>query len=108
MLLLRDSGVGSTFKDIMIRLANLDKHLENENIESARIERRNLQLTLYSSLYEINFKQMAFVCLIYSIDGEKTDDLSEEGILETRNMLEKIELSQKILWQLNEKKKKIL
>ena len=108
MYLLRDSGVGSTMHDIMIRLAKIDKWLEADNIELARIERRNLQLTLFACINQINFKQMAFVCLIIDIDGDQIEDLSDDGILKVIEDLKAINITQGQLNRINIKKKMTL
>lgn len=108
MFLLRDSGVGSTFKDIMTRLAHLDGWLAKENIENAMVERKNLQLTFFTALNEINFQQMAFACLIVSIDNADCNDLSDQGIMETLKKLEDTGITQKELLQINQKKKTIV
>ena len=108
LYLLRDSGIGSDMTAIMTRLKKLDAYLAGDNINFARIERANLQLTFFTVLNEVDYKQMAFVCLLHSIDGEPIEDLSEGGILAAIKKLEAIGITQQFIMEMFEKKKTIL
>ena len=86
--LLYDASLGNTIEAINERFESLDANLAVGKIKEARIERNNLQVTFFSILSQVNFASRALVCLIFSIDDEKVEDLSEGGIT---NILEKFE-----------------
>lgn len=86
-LLLQDSGIGSTLADIDRHFKTLDAMLQVNNLEAANTERQNLQLAFYSCLEKINYKSLAFVCCIESIDGKEVNEPSDEGLLKVVNKL---------------------
>lgn len=78
--LLQDAGIGSTMQDIEKHFNNLDAFLMAGKLEEAKTERLNLQLAFYSNIEKINYKSLAFSCLIHSINGIELKDRSEEGL----------------------------
>ena len=106
LYLLQDSGIGSDFTAIVQRFSALDLQLQNEQIEEARIERRNLQALFFGLFEGINYKQRAYACLIAEIGGEPCEDISESGISEIVKKLERLGLTQKeVTEKIDEKKK---
>jgi hypothetical protein len=105
-LLLQDFGIGSTMADVDKHFRNLDSFLQSGNIEDANIERQNLQLAFYSAIEKINYKSLAFACLIHSINDIQIKDTSDEGIQQIIERLSNEGLEVKIVEEmLNELKK---
>jgi len=108
LYLLRDSGIGSDIGQVIKSFERLDNYLKGEQLDAARVERANLQQALFNTLNEVNFTQMAFVCLIHKIDRYKVDDLSETGISKVVQMLDGMQLPQRFIMEMVEKKKTVL
>ena len=85
--ILFDSGIGSDVNSIDTHLVKLAKLIKTDKSKAAR-ELQNMRLNMHMVVSEISPANMAFVALIYSIDGELLTDLSEDNIkhiLETLN-----------------------
>ena len=75
-------NIGSTFQDIdNSHIAKLI--LIADNKEKLVKELENLRILVFNIINEVSPTQMAFACLIESIDGKPNEDLSEEGIKKT-------------------------
>lgn len=87
-LMLVDSGIGSD-------LADFDRHLERamryvgRNAKAAEQELRNLRQCVWFIQENISPRHMAFAALVKSIDGEERDDISDEALKKTMEMLGK-------------------
>lgn len=108
LYLLRDSVIGSDIDQVIKTLGRLDNYLKSEQLDEARVERANLQQALFNTLNEVNFTQMAFVCLIHSINGLKVEDLTETGIAKIVSQLDGMQLPQRFIMEMVEKKKTLL
>lgn len=74
------TGKGSTIEDLVSRYSRLDKFIGGGKIKEAAGELANLWQGMFDALNGLDYKSLAFGCLIYSIDAERVDDYSESGI----------------------------
>ena len=95
--LLQDSGIGSTMDDVQLRYATLFKQIAAGNMKEIMLEAENLFYTHYSIIEKIDFRHLAFGCLIQSIDGCTITDYSAQGITAALAGLSKRGLTQEEL-----------
>lgn len=81
--LLIDSGIGSDADDIDAHIVKIAKYIKSNNNRKALQELQNMRQNIYMVNSEISPKYLAFAALIYSIDGKKVDDLSDDGLKKT-------------------------
>ena len=103
--LLLDSEVGNSMDQIIGKLSKLDNYLSAGMLDEARAERRNLQLTFFSTLEKINYASRAFACLVTSVNGVACTDLSDQGISNTVERLKQTKIKQADIIAHNQKKK---
>ncbi len=84
---LLDYEIGSTMMDIDKKFKRLDTFLVNKKIPEAIQERKNLHQTFFHAFNGTNFPALQFGCFIFSIDGKKVDDYSQENITKMLNGL---------------------
>lgn len=77
--LLIDSGIGADIDAIDSHIAKLAKYIKINETDKAISELQNLRQNLFMINCEISPKYLAFAALIHSIDGKKSEDLSDEG-----------------------------
>jgi len=77
--MLVDSGIGSDLNDINAHIAKISKYIDSDT-KSAKAELENLRQSLYMISEETNIKHLSFAPLIYSINGERVYDLSDDNI----------------------------
>ncbi len=86
--LLLESSLGSSVEDFSIKHINIIYTLINaDKKQEAITEINNLRQLFFQTLNEVNMAQMAFACLIHSIDGMRCEDYSESGL---RGIIERI------------------
>lgn len=78
--LLQDSGIGSTIGDVDDHLARLITLVNKDRKEDILEELKNLRFNLFSMLSKIDYRSLAFGCLIESVDGQKVTDRSTEAL----------------------------
>lgn len=78
--LLIDSGIGSDADDIDAHITRIAKFIKSNNSKKALQELQNMRQSMYMVNNEISPRYLAFAALIYSIDGKKVDDLSDDGL----------------------------
>lgn len=78
--LLLKSGVGCTIQDVGNHFQNLHGFIAYDKKEEAKKEAENLHYNFFSILNEIEYNDLAFASLIFSINGEKLNDISEENL----------------------------
>lgn len=103
--LLIDSGIGSDIDDIDLHITKIAKLLKTNNTKKALQELQNMRQNMYMISSEISPKYLAFAALIYSIDGKKVTDLSDEGLKSLLSKLTEIKHSSIIEFLLWLKKK---
>lgn len=103
--LLIDSGIGSDLQDIIDRIERTKVYVKNSP-GRAITELENMKQGIYLMTEGISPEHMAFATLVRSIDGEATDDLSDEGL---RRVIDRLADAKKTIIDrvLNSVKKKI-
>lgn len=102
--ILIDSGIGSDIDDIDKHILKLSKLIKTD-INNAAIELQNMRLNMFMIVNGISPKYLAFTSLIYSIDGEKITDLSDENLKNVLSRLNQVKHSWIINFLVNFKKK---
>lgn len=87
--LLIDAGIGSDLSDIDAHIERLYRYISHDS-KLALPELQNLRQSLYMISEEISAKFLSFAVLVESIDGVKRDDLSDEGMKNTLEILKEI------------------
>lgn len=105
--LLLISGIGSSVEDANARYVKMLAYLAENKVEDAKLELINSRATFLSIMGGINYNTKAFACFVKSIDGVDCDDITEDGLHRTMQLIEKTGLSQDESEQsVNELKKK--
>lgn len=78
-MLLIDSGIGSDLNDINAHIAKIGAYLSTDRAK-ALAELENMRQSLYFISEEISPRHLAFIPLVYSINGSRLEDLSDENI----------------------------
>lgn len=86
-LLLQDVGIGSSIRDFEKYFKTLDAHIGSGDLNAISTTRQNMLLALYSNIEGINYKSLAFACLIHAVDGKEINDPSDEGLKELINSM---------------------
>lgn len=86
--LLQDMGIGSDMPAIDERFASLDSYLSANKIEEALQERENQRFAFYTMIQGVSFQSLAFGCHIFSINGDKITDYSEDNLQDLTNGLD--------------------
>lgn len=86
-MLLVDAGVGSDINDFDAHLERATRFIRNGDNENGAKELENLRQCVYLILQEQSVRDLSFACLVQSIDGKVTDDLSEQGLADICLML---------------------
>ena len=76
--LLIDAGIGSSVDDFDAHIVKLAKLIGNNEREKAAQELQNMRQNLYMINANISPKYMAFAALVYSIDGQKIEAVSDD------------------------------
>lgn len=96
--LLLESSIGSSLEDFATKhLNSLFVLIQNDKKQEAIIQVNNLRQLFFLTANEVNVSQMAFGCLVHSIDGKKVDDYSESGLKDIRDQVGRIGITQKEL-----------
>lgn len=74
-----DAGIGSDLSDVNEHLVKAAKLIPVDPDKAAR-ELQNLQNNINMILTETSPKMLSFAALVYSIDGEPNNDLTDEGL----------------------------
>lgn len=107
--LLQDAGIGNTISDVDARLQRLMAFAQAGKTEEVREEVANFRFTLFSALHKISYKHLSFGCLIHSVNGERVEDHTEEGLQELLDRLSGLGLTAgKVEAFLDEVKKKLI
>lgn len=85
-----ENEAGDNKKSLDNRLSNIETLIVSNRLKDALQEARNARLAILYINESIDFQLMSLVCLIHSIDGEKVNDLSEDGVLRVARKLQSI------------------
>lgn len=86
-MLLVDAGIGSDIADFDQHLEKVVRYIRKGDNENAAKEMENMRQNVYMVLEGQNVRHLSFACLVESIDGQPTDDLSEEGLKKVLELL---------------------
>lgn len=78
--LLIDSGIGSDVDDIDRHITRIAKFVKSGDKAKAIQELQNMRQNMYMINSSISPKNLAFAALIYSVDGQKITDYSDENL----------------------------
>lgn len=78
--LLIDSGIGSDMQAVDNHITRLNRYIATGNIKDGKQELMNLRQSIYFVMESVSPKFMSYACLVYSIDGKRIYDRSEEGL----------------------------
>lgn len=91
--LLIDSGIGSDADDIDAHIVKVAKYIKANDNKKALQELQNMRQNMYMVNNEISPKYLAFAALIHSVNGKKTNDLSDDGLKKLLNDLKEVKHS---------------
>jgi len=93
--LLLDSSLGSSLEEFSTKhLNSLYVLIQNDKKQEAITQVNNLRQLFFQTINEVNVSQLAFTCLVHSIDGRKVEDYSESGLKAIRDEIGKIGFTQ--------------
>lgn len=78
--LLIDAGIGSEISDFDHHIERMVAFLTKGDKDNANKELQNLRQNVYLIMNGQNIRHLSFACLVASIDGQKTDDISPDGL----------------------------
>lgn len=77
LLLMQDTGIGSSMKDVDSHFRQLDIYLGAGKIQEAITERQNLHMNFYAMIEKFNVKSKALTCFLHSVDGQEVKEDAE-------------------------------
>lgn len=87
MLLMVDAGIGGDLSALDSHLERVAAYVRNDRKEEAGKEIENLRQSVWMILRETSPKHLAFMALVDEVDGVKCEDMSDEGLRRTYEML---------------------
>ena len=104
-----DSGLGNTFADVDQKITETIGLVNSDAKDKAIQSLMNMRQSYYFLFENIDPKSSSFICMIKSIDGKPNDDISENGILKTREILIRTKITRAMMITLlSELKKKLI
>lgn len=88
--LLIDAGIGSSVDDFDAHIVKLARLIGNNEREKAAQELQNMRQNLYMINSKISPKYLAFAALIYSVDGQKIEAVSDDDYSELLAKIQEI------------------
>lgn len=82
-MLLVDAGIGSDISDFDAHIEKVVRWMRKGDNENAAKEMENMRQNVYMIMSEQSVRDLSLACLVESIDGERCDDLSPEGLTKT-------------------------
>lgn len=102
--LLIDAGIGSDLTAVDAHIERAVRYIKDDKRSEAATEMENLRQNIFMVLQGLSPSNMAFACLVKSVDGKPQDDLSDEGLINVLSLLG--EITQKELAALQDAVKK--
>lgn len=85
--LLVDAGIGSDVSDLDAHLEKAIMYLRESNTKDAVQELENLRQNVFFITQNISPKHLSFAALLIEVDGVKCDDISEDGLKRTLQLI---------------------
>jgi hypothetical protein len=106
---LKDAEIGNTMEDVGRKYTTLATLVITKQNDKANQELNNLFQTHWSIINKLNYKSLAFMSMIHSIDDQEVQDLSEENLILLTSQLSKKGLTMRIVKEeIDSLKKKLL
>ena len=86
-MLLVDAGLGSDLSAIDGHIERAVRFIQNDRHKEAATEMENIRQTIYTVLQGMNPKHLSFAALVKEIDGKACDDISDDGLKRTLEIL---------------------
>ena len=80
MYALQASGIGNSVGDWDLKIAKAISYLEADKKEDAVIELKNIRLNVFSALEGIDYKSLAFACMVAAENDVPITDYSESAL----------------------------
>lgn len=77
---LLENHIGSDLSGTEMHFQNLDKLLAHNKVKEAIQERKNLHQNFWNIFQHTSFPSLQFACFIYSINGVRIFDYSQENL----------------------------
>lgn len=74
------NGIGDSIASVNNHIEKIVSYIKGNNMDSAIAELKNYQKNLFMVANSKDIRHKAFLCLIKTVDGERWEDYSEEGI----------------------------
>jgi hypothetical protein len=85
--LLIDAGIGGTMEDVDDHMGNLFHYLSHNKTAEALEEVKNMRYGLFQMIQGMDYKHLAMLSLVYSVNGVPVEDDSEAGLSRLRDQL---------------------
>jgi len=85
--LLIDAGLGSDLSAVDGHIERAVRYINGGHKQEAATEMENIRQTIYMIIHGMSPKHLAFAALVKEIDGKACDDISDEGLKRTLEML---------------------
>ena len=105
-MLLLDAGLGSDLTDVDAHIEKTIAFFREGEQENAVNELMNMRKAIYLIQMNLSPKHLAFASLVTSVDGKPCNDLSDEGLRQTVELLNDVKRSE-IAEELETSKKKL-
>lgn len=86
-MLLIDAGLGSDLSAVDGHIERAVRFINGDHKKEAAAEMENIRQTIYLILQGMNPKHLALAALIKEVDGKACDDISDEGLQRTLELL---------------------
>lgn len=100
-----ENGIGSNIGEFDKHFESIIDFLKHDKKDKAIKEFGNLRHLFFHALNEIDPSHMSFCCMVYSVDGKKITDYSDESLEKLCKQLSDIGLTEKLLAEQVVKKK---
>lgn len=106
--LILEEGIGGSMEGLEKSFSKLDHYILAKDFDKLVMERQNMYTRYINALSLVNFKSLAFVCLVKSINGKVIDLIDESGAEEYQNEVLKSITNRELNDFVEEVKKKYL
>ena len=104
---LMSAGIGNDAESVVEHIQNIYQALSKNDTDRLLIQLQNYHHSLHLILEHQDTQCLAFACLVASIDGKPTKDISDDGLQYTQYLIMREENRLKVLTILYQLKKKL-